>query len=64
MFCRGPHAAQRLGLRCRLPAEAESTTLDNPDDQTVWTFTARADVPGVDMKLNFELPVFAGTVHP
>lgn len=61
----GPIApGQEIGLRCRLPAEAESTTLDNPDDQTVWTFTARADVPGVDMKLNFELPVFAGTVRP
>ena len=59
----GPLApGQEISLRCRLPAEAAPTAFDNPDDLTVWTFTARADVPGVDLKLDFELPVYPGPI--
>jgi hypothetical protein len=57
----GPLApAQEILFRCRLPADAVATSFENPDDVTTWTFTARADVPGVDLNLNFELPVFSG----
>jgi len=57
----GPLApGQEIVFRCQLPATAEETSFDNRDDVTVWSFTAQADVPGVDLNLNFELPVFSG----
>lgn len=57
----GPLApGQAVVFRCILPEDSRETAFENPDDLTVWTFSARADVPGVDLKLNFELPVFRG----
>lgn len=59
---RGPLApGQEVVFRCTLPAGAPVTTLDNPDDVQTWSFTARAEVPGVDLNLDFEVPVFART---
>ena len=41
-----------------LPAESYVTNHDNPSDQVLWLLHAQADVPGVDYKDDFELPVF------
>lgn len=55
----GPLApGQGVEFRCRLPDDARLTTLDTPADVHAWVFTAKADVPGVDLKLSFEVPVF------
>lgn len=57
----GPIApGQEIVLRCRLPADAEQTTTEPPENTLAWRVEARAKVPGVDLKLNFELPVFGG----
>jgi uncharacterized membrane protein len=41
-----------------IPTESLLTNLDNPRDQILWMLHAQADVPGVDYKDDFELPVF------
>lgn len=57
----GPLAPwQEIVFRCSIPDEAEETVLETPDNGVAWRFEARADVPGVDLKLDFELPVFRG----
>lgn len=50
---------QAIPFSCRLPESAPVTAFDNPNDVHTWTFEASADVPGVDLNLKFELPVFA-----
>jgi hypothetical protein len=58
---RGPIArGQEIVVRCHLPASAEETAVETSDTSVVWRLEARADVPGVNLKLNFELPVFRG----
>lgn len=55
----GPLApGQEVAFRCQLPNDAQPTTLDTPTDVHAWVFSAKADVPGVDLKLRFEVPVF------
>jgi hypothetical protein len=57
----GPLAPrQEVVFRCRLPDDAEETVLETPENGVTWRFEARADVPGVDLKLDFELPVYRG----
>jgi hypothetical protein len=41
-----------------IPADAYVTDQDNTQDQVIWRLFAQADVPGVDYKDSFELPVF------
>ena len=43
-----------------IPAESQITNHDNPRDQVLWLLHAQADVPGVDYKDDFEIPVFRG----
>lgn len=50
---------QAIPFSCRVPADVPVTTLDSTNDVHTWTFEAKADVPGVDLNLKFELPVFA-----
>jgi hypothetical protein len=47
-----------------LPADALLTDHNNPNDQILWLLHAQADVPGVDYKDDFELPVFRTTDSP
>lgn len=44
-----------------IPADSAITNHDNPSDQILWLLHAQADVPGVDYKDDFEIPVFRGT---
>lgn len=58
----GPLAPwQEVVFRCRLPDDAEETVLETSENGVAWRFEARAEVPGVDLKLDFELPVFRGS---
>jgi hypothetical protein len=41
-----------------IPPESLVTYHDNPSDQVLWLLHAQADIPGVDYKDDFELPVF------
>jgi len=43
-----------------IPADSAITNHDNPSDQILWLLHAQADVPGVDYKDDFEIPVFRG----
>ena len=43
-----------------IPVESAITNHDNPRDQVLWLLHAQADVPGVDYKDDFEIPVFKG----
>src|SRR2546421_735138 len=43
------------------PADSLITNHDNSSDQILWRLHAQADVPGVDYKDDFEIPVFRGT---
>lgn len=43
-----------------IPADVAITSHDNPRDQILWLLHAQADVPGVDYKDDFEIPVFRG----
>ena len=56
---RGPFApGQSLDFACELPEDAPETDQQNFRDVYLWILTATADIPGVDLKVNFELPVF------
>jgi hypothetical protein len=43
-----------------IPADSPITSHDNPRDQILWLLHAQADVPGVDYKDDFEVPIFRG----
>ncbi len=56
---RGPFAPyEPVATKWTLPADAAQTELGDPDNGHTWELTAEADIPGVDLKLEFELPVF------
>jgi hypothetical protein len=40
------------------PRDSPFTNHDNPNDQVLWLLHAQADVPGVDYKDDFEIPMF------
>jgi hypothetical protein len=44
-----------------IPADAYVTDQDNSNDQVLWKLFASANIPGVDYKDSFELPVFRTT---
>lgn len=41
-----------------IPSDAYVTDQDNPSDEVVWVLHAEADVPGVNYRDDFEVPVF------
>lgn len=41
-----------------IPADAYVTDHDNPSDQVLWLLHAEADVPGINFRDDFEVPVF------
>src|SRR5262249_2563728 len=47
-----------IPVEFELPADALITDHNNLNDQILWLLHAQADVPGVDYKDDFELPVF------
>ena len=53
-----------IPVEFELPADALITDHNNPNDQILWLLHAQADVPGVDYKDDFELPVFRTAASP
>lgn len=53
----GPQDAA-IPVEFALPAEAYQSDGNNMDDRVYWQLHAQADVPGVDFRDNYELPVF------
>jgi HEAT repeat protein len=47
-----------------VPADAYESNGENPRDKVLWLLRAKADVPGVDFKEEYELPVFRTTGSP
>jgi hypothetical protein len=47
-----------------IPPDAYVTDLDNHSDQVIWVLHAEAEVPGVNYKDDFEVPVFRTSSSP
>ena len=47
-----------IPIQFRIPAEAESCSLGDPDNRVLWRLTVSASVPGVDYSSVFDIPVF------
>ena len=47
-----------------IPADAYESNSENPRDKVLWLLRAKADVPGVDFKEEYELPVFRSAGLP
>lgn len=47
-----------------VPADAYESNSDNPRDKVLWLLRAKADVPGIDFKEEYELPVFRSAGSP
>lgn len=47
-----------------IPANAYVTDHDNPSDQVLWLLHAEADVPGINYRDDFEVPVFRTSAAP
>ncbi len=47
-----------------VPADAYESNSENPRDKVLWLLRAKADVPGVDFKEEYELPVFRTSGSP
>ena len=47
-----------------IPADAYESNSENPRDKVLWLLRAKADVPGVDFKEEYELPVFRTAGSP
>ena len=52
-------AGMSLPFTFEIPADALSSDLSNRDDAIVWQLEATAELPGIDYKATFDLPVFA-----
>lgn len=48
----------RVPFAFDLPADAPSSDLSNPNDLMLWQLAVAAELPGIDYKAAFELPVF------
>lgn len=48
----------RIPVDFELPSHGFETNSDNPNDRILWLLRAEADVPGVDYKDSYEIPVF------
>jgi len=60
----GPMGDAAIPVNFVVPSDAYETNHDQPDDQVLWLLHAQADVPGVDYKDDFEVPVFRLTPAP
>ncbi len=60
----GGGAVESIPILFSIPPEARVTDLMNPRDRVLWRLEPRAKLSGVDLKLQFEVPVFAGAVTP
>jgi hypothetical protein len=49
-----------IPVRFALPADARATTATGHSDGIVWVLAAEADIPGVDFKEDFDVPVQRG----
>src|SRR6185436_45729 len=49
----------RVPFSFEIPAEAPSSDLSAPADKVLWQLAVSAELPGIDYKATFELPVFA-----
>jgi hypothetical protein len=54
---RGPDTI-RIPFRFDTPANGQPTDLRNMRDRALWRLEVRAEVPGIDYRATFELPVF------
>jgi hypothetical protein len=54
----GPMGDAAIPVSFVVPSDAYETNHDQPNDQVLWLLHAQADVPGVDYKDDFEVPVF------
>jgi hypothetical protein len=52
-----PHG-MRVPFRFDIPWDCEPTDLTNREDSVIWKLEASAEVPGIDYKASFDLPVF------
>ncbi|MBI4465519.1 MAG: hypothetical protein HY647_12510 [Acidobacteria bacterium] len=57
-------ALAAIPVRFLLPADGPETTTENPDSSIHWLLTAEANLPGVDYKDEFEIPVFRTEQSP
>ena len=48
----------RVPLRFAIPADASPSDDTNPRDAVIWRLLVQADVPGIDYRSHFEVPVF------
>jgi hypothetical protein len=48
----------RVPFAFDLPADAPSSDLSKPDDMVLWQLAVAAELPGIDYKAAFDLPVF------
>jgi|SRR5579859_2141989 len=51
-------SGRTIPVEFAIPANAYVTDLDNPSDQLLWMLHAEADVPGINYRDDFEVPVF------
>ena len=54
----GVGGATRIPVAFYIPRDCLPTTVDNPSDRILWRLDVTADVPGVDFKARYEVPVF------
>jgi hypothetical protein len=52
------YAEAHVPIHFTLPPDTYVTNTDNPNDKVLWILHAQADVPGVDFKDDYEVPVF------
>lgn len=52
------YADAQVPVEFTIPTDAYVTNTDNADDKILWILHAQADVPGVDFKDDYEVPVF------
>jgi hypothetical protein len=48
----------RLPFAFEIPPDAPSTDMSDPDDAVLWQLEVTAELPGIDYKAAFDLPVF------
>jgi hypothetical protein len=52
-------AGMRLPFTFEIPPDAPSSDMSNLEDAVLWQLEVTAELPGIDYKATFELPVFA-----
>ena len=54
----GAGGKTRIPVAFYIPRDAQPTTVDDPSDRILWRLEVTADVPGVDFKATYEVPLF------